>query len=286
MARILVVDDSSFSRRIIVKMLKTSGYVVLEACDGIEAIQQAQSKSFDLILMDVRMPNMDGLEATRTLRQSGLTIPIIALTADAREGDVEKVLAAGCNEHLPKPFNQNTLLSVLKKYLSPENVPLAEDADSAKSQHDELIQSDSGQESLQTDSSSSAAGDDTETPIDWSTIMNNLGNEETIMDVTEGFTEEAIETIQNLNEAVKVKNSENVQLYAHSLRGTSAMIGANRLRENARQLECAGEERNTEVFDSLFNDVKEDCDKVMAFLSEENWLETAKKHDCNKQQVG
>lgn len=286
MARILVVDDSSFSRRIIVKMLKTSGHVVVEACDGIEAIQQAQSKSFDLILMDVRMPNMDGLEATRKLRQSGLTIPIIALTADAREGDVEKVLAAGCNEHLPKPFNQNTLLSVLKKYLSSESAPLAEETDSAKSQHDELIQSDSGQESLQTDSSSSAAGDDTETPIDWSTIMNNLGNEETIMDVTEGFTEEAIETIQNLNEAVKVKNSEDVQLYAHSLRGTSAMIGANRLRENARQLECAGEERNTEVFDSLFNDVKEDCDKVMAFLSEENWLETAKKHDCNKQQVG
>ncbi len=285
MARILVVDDSSFSRRIIVKMLKTSGHVVVEACDGIEAIQQAQSKSFDLIFMDVRMPNMDGLEATRTLRQSGLTIPIIALTADAREGDVEKVLTAGYNEHLPKPFNHNTLLSVLKKYLSPENVSLAEDADSEKVQHDELIQSDSGQESLQTDSFSSAAGDDTETPIDWSTIVNNLGNEEAIMDVTEGFTEEALQTIESLNEAVKVKNSEDVQLYAHSLRGTSAMIGANRLRENARQLECAGEERNTEVFDSLFNDVKEDCDKVMAFLSEENWLETAKKHDCSKQQT-
>jgi len=75
-------------------------------------------------------------------------------------------------------------------------------------------------------------------------------------------------------------------LGAHSLKGISAMIGANKLREKAYQLECAGEERNTEVFDSLFNDIKEDFDKVMAFLSEANWVEIAKEHDHNKQQVG
>jgi len=140
--------------------------------------------------------------------------------------------------------------------------------------------------SIQTDPSFSAAGDDKEIPIDWSTMMNNLENEEMIMDTVKIFTEDAPQTIQNLNGAVKVKNSEDVQLYAHSLRGISAMIGANRLRENARQLECAGEVKMIEAFDLFFKGIKEDFDKVVTFLSEANWVEIAKEHDHNKQQVG
>jgi CheY-like chemotaxis protein/HPt (histidine-containing phosphotransfer) domain-containing protein len=267
-------------------MLEKAGLQATIANDGCEAVQAATSKQYDLIFMDVHMPNMNGLEATRTLRQSGLDIPIIALTADVMKDDINKTLTAGCNEHLPKPINRKELFRVLDKYLSSESAPLAEETDSAKFQHDEFIQSNSGPKSLQTDSSFSAAGDDMEIPIDWSTITNNLEDEEMIMDAVKIFTEDAPQIIQNLNEAIKVKTSEDVQLHAHSLKGTSALIGASRLREKAYQLECAGEEKNIEAFDLLFKDVKENFGKLMLFLSEANWVEMAKGQNCNKQQVG
>ncbi len=283
---ILVAEDNEVNQKTIRLMLEKAGLRITIANDGCKAVEAASSEDYDLILMDVHMPNMDGLEATRKLRQSGLAIPIIALTADVMKDDVKKVLKAGCNEHLGKPINRKELLSVLNKYLSSEDVPLAEKTDSAKFQDDEVIQSNSGQESLQTDSSFSAAGDDMEIPIDWSTLMNNLSDEEMIMDTVRIFTEDAPQTIQNLNEAIKVKTSEDVELYAHSLKGISAMIGANQLHPKAYQLECAGKQNDTDVFDSLFDDIKKGFDEVMAFLSEANWVEIAKEHDRNKQQVG
>lgn len=114
----------------------------------------------------------------------------------------------------------------------------------------------------------------------------NLEDEEMIMDTVRIFTEDAPQTIQSLNEAIKVKTSEDVELYAHSLKGISAMIGANQLHPIAYQLECAGKQNDTDVFDSLFDDIKKGFDEVMAFLSEANWMEIAKEHDRNKQQVG
>ena len=104
--RILVVEDNEDNRRILLYRLKKIGeFEIIEAANGEEAVAAVQAGAPDLIFMDLKMPVMDGWEATRRIRAlpEGTTIPIIALTAQAMAGDEQKALANGCNDYLAKP---------------------------------------------------------------------------------------------------------------------------------------------------------------------------------------
>ena len=111
--KILVVEDHEDVRATTVELLKRAGAVVSEAADGLKAIDAAHDTAFDAILMDVRMPNLDGIEATRRLRAGGHAMPIIALTADAVPQQRTECLAAGCNAYLPKPLDLGQLVTIL-----------------------------------------------------------------------------------------------------------------------------------------------------------------------------
>ncbi len=119
MARILVVDDSASMRQMVAFTLKGAGHVVVEKNDGVEALASAKTESFDLVITDVNMPNMDGITLTKELR--GLPnyrfTPILTLTT---ESSAEKKMAgkqAGATGWLVKPFNPNQLLATAKKVL-------------------------------------------------------------------------------------------------------------------------------------------------------------------------
>ncbi len=117
--RILIVEDHEESRLLLVQLLETMGFEVREAVNGKEGMQLFLQFQPDLILMDVNMPVMDGLTATREIRETaaGASLPIIALTAHAFEKEREKVLAAGCDDCIVKPFEENVLFAALSKYL-------------------------------------------------------------------------------------------------------------------------------------------------------------------------
>lgn len=118
--RVLMAEDGVTNQLVIKAMLKDSGYTVDIAHNGIEAVQAVKNFHYDVILMDVYMPTMDGLCATRKIRQlPGGDIPIIALTANAMEGDKERFLAAGMNEFLAKPVTKQDLLATLFRILQP-----------------------------------------------------------------------------------------------------------------------------------------------------------------------
>lgn len=119
--RVLVVDDHPVNREVARVMLEAFGCEVAEAIDGVEAVAAAGAEAFDLVLMDVRMPRMDGLEATRALRAGGLTTPIVAMTADAMPEDVARCLASGMDAHMAKPISQTGLLRVLNQALAAED---------------------------------------------------------------------------------------------------------------------------------------------------------------------
>lgn len=119
--RVLVVDDHPVNREVARVMLEAFGCEVAEAIDGVEAVAAAGAEAFDLVLMDVRMPRMDGLEATRALRAGGLTTPIVAMTADAMPEDVARCLACGMDAHMAKPISQTGLLRVLNQALTAED---------------------------------------------------------------------------------------------------------------------------------------------------------------------
>ena len=115
--RILLVEDNEVNRKVATRLLAKLQVQVDIAVNGLEAVQKATETAYDLILMDCQMPEMDGYEATRTLRQQGVQTPIIALTANALEGDREKCIACGMNDYLSKPIQADKLRQTLARWL-------------------------------------------------------------------------------------------------------------------------------------------------------------------------
>ena len=126
--RILVVEDNQISQKVSVKILENIGFKADTAASGLEAIRALEEKVYDLIFMDVQMPEMDGLEATRRIR-SKLTkvpdpeVPIIAMTAHAMKSDREECLAAGMNDHIAKPFTPQILAEIMERWIIREKKP-------------------------------------------------------------------------------------------------------------------------------------------------------------------
>ncbi|HET9182472.1 MAG TPA: response regulator [Candidatus Angelobacter sp.] len=117
--RVLLVEDNLVNRKVALAMLQRGGHSVAVAENGKEAVRLARAERFDLILMDIQMPEMDGLEATRVIRQheaaTGLHVPIIAMTAHALKSDNERFLGAGMDGYIAKPFQQEALLEALAR---------------------------------------------------------------------------------------------------------------------------------------------------------------------------
>jgi len=111
---ILIAEDDEFGYHIIERFLE--GYTISRAKDGKDALEKIEKKSYDLILMDIQMPKMDGLEATRKIREKDSNLPIIALTAKAMKVDEEKCLEAGCNDYISKPIAPDELIAKVNQY--------------------------------------------------------------------------------------------------------------------------------------------------------------------------
>lgn len=115
---VLIVEDEPKNLKLVRDLLLRFGYETIDATDGEQGIALARVKRPDLILMDIMMPKMDGLEATRILKADAVTkdIPIIALTSFAMKGDKEKAFEAGCNGYIAKPVDIKELLSLIEQF--------------------------------------------------------------------------------------------------------------------------------------------------------------------------
>jgi CheY-like chemotaxis protein len=120
MTRILLVEDNEMNRDMLSRRLARKGFEVEIAVDGKQGVEMAQAGTYDLVLMDMSLPEIDGWEATRQLRAAAGTqnLPIIALTAHAMAGDREKALEAGCNDYDTKPIELPRLLSKIEALMS------------------------------------------------------------------------------------------------------------------------------------------------------------------------
>jgi PAS domain S-box-containing protein len=118
LAKVLIAEDNTANQMLLKILLEKSGCTVVIVSDGATAVKKAKSEQFDLIIMDMHMPNMNGYDATRNLRKNGIKIPVIACTAYAMAGDEQKCIDAGCDDYISKPINVNKLFQILNKYLS------------------------------------------------------------------------------------------------------------------------------------------------------------------------
>jgi signal transduction histidine kinase/DNA-binding response OmpR family regulator len=135
--KILLVEDNPVNREVAVGMLESLGCVAHAAADGSIALEAINNDSYDAVLMDCQMPVMDGLTATAELRRreqnaGGARLPIIALTANTMEGDRERCLAAGMDDFLSKPFSQQQLAAMLKRWLALQVLPESERRDGSR----------------------------------------------------------------------------------------------------------------------------------------------------------
>jgi two-component system, sensor histidine kinase and response regulator len=305
---------------VIKRMLVKAGVEVTIANDGREAVQQAQAQSFDLILMDIQMPHMNGYEATRQIRNLESKIknqkskiphvPIIALTAGAMKGDDQKCLEAGCDDYLVKPIDRKRLFAILEKYLSESGKTESSDLGFGISSFAKATEdgSDFGKtnaipgENPQSEQSAAERIDGAarevqelteicndvsvpseipnpqpEIPVDWSELIRRLDNDEDLIrDVVAEWLIDNSTSMAALGRAVKTKNAQDISTLAHAMKGSAAVISAHALTQAALSLEMAGIEEKLEDTDVLMTDVRTECEKLKAFLSQANWVEVAK----------
>ena len=118
---LLIADDSSFNRIALKTVLEKQGILIDEAVDGMDALKKLESRSFDLVLMDIRMPLADGIETTNRIRQSlnpGMSsVPVIGLSGDSDEGSIDEAIRAGMNDYLVKPVDTKVLLMKINQWV-------------------------------------------------------------------------------------------------------------------------------------------------------------------------
>jgi len=119
MKRILVVEDNELNMKLFRDLLEANGYTVLSSGDGIEALKIARAEKPDLILMDIQLPEVSGLEVTKWIKDDDdiKHIPIIAVTAFAMKDDETKILDGGCDAYIPKPISVSNFLDTVKRFL-------------------------------------------------------------------------------------------------------------------------------------------------------------------------
>ncbi|MDO8464962.1 MAG: response regulator, partial [Gallionella sp.] len=239
---VLLVEDNEFNQQLATALLARAGIEVSLARDGIEAVEAVQPGRFDAVLMDIQMPRMDGLEATRNIRSNPALadLPIIAMTANAMAGDRESCLAAGMNDYVAKPIQIEVLYFTLARWTQ-RNVQFTEPVAPN-------VRRVSG----------------TFPAIDPARAIASMGGEDTYLTVLDKFIFNQGQAVQSIQDALDAADRKTAERLAHTLKGIAATIGASTLAESARQLEIAILKEDTENRQRLIATIKKELAQVIA----------------------
>ena len=255
--RILLAEDNPANQMIGIGMLKRFGLQVDTAGNGLEAVEAIQTRPYDLVLMDIGMPEMDGIEATHKIRQlhgDCANIPVIAMTAHVMKGDREEILSQGLDDYICKPVNAGELAACMQRWLSPQ----------------------SGENGAIVMTAADNVTDSEENAILDSAILEQLfedtGHElaPTLVDV---FVKELDSRLENILQAAHSSDSRQLTQESHALKSCAASYGATRLSKLAATLEEHGHDHGSnkakEALDSMASVVKMTREKISAYLPEQ-----------------
>ncbi len=223
-ARVLLAEDNAINQQVACELLEQAGVFVTVAKNGYEALQAAKKEQFDLILMDLQMPKMDGYDATREIRRldDSASTPIIAMTAHAMSGVREKCLAAGMNGHIPKPIDPGVLTDALVEWIKPGQRMPAEPQRTEKPPEEP------------SDLPTAIPG------LDLEDALNRLaGNRRLLKKLLINFADDYADAPQKLRQALDRGDIEYPRRIAHTLKGAGGNLGAVELAEAAKELEAA-----------------------------------------------
>jgi CheY-like chemotaxis protein len=250
---LLLVEDNATNQLLAATLLKKAGHAVATAANGKDALDILSQRRFDAIFMDVQMPEMDGFEATKRIRErerlSGEHTPIIAMTASALKGDRARCLDAGMDAYLSKPIHAAELYRVLAEFAGGKPGP--ERADSAAA-GDRRI-----------DAPARAVADDEPAAekrpavtVDKAALLSRLGGrEDRLRMIVQVFVNESAGLMARIEEAIKSGDGPDLKLAAHSLKGAVGIFSVPRLVTLAQSLEALGQAGD-------FREAKDACNRL------------------------
>jgi PAS domain S-box-containing protein len=225
--RILLAEDNIVNRELTLRILSKRGHAVTLAVNGKRALEALESQPFDVILMDVQMPEMDGFEATAAIRKreaiTGTRIPIIAMTAHAMKGDRERCLAAGMDGYISKPVRAEELLKLTEALAAGAGGPI------------------------------DRADEPEHVVMDRHLALARVDGDEILLgDLARLFLEESPKMLAAIQEAVNLRDAERLQRAAHSLKGSVATLAAQKAVEAALKLERLGRAGDLENVEKVY----------------------------------
>ncbi|MBI5638940.1 MAG: response regulator [Nitrospirae bacterium] len=239
-SHILLVEDNEVNQKVTATMLRKAGYSVDIVANGRLALEAVSTYRYDIILMDIQMPEMDGFEATRRIREKeddSVRSTIIAMTAHALKGDRERCIEAGMDDYIAKPVDPQEMFTVIEKWLR-----------SAKGEppRDPAISSATEPESSRKEGVQACPAD---MPVDMNAAMRRFDNDmDFYRDMLSKFLEMVPEQIGKLVEAVNSGDSGRIEICAHGIKGAAGNLGALRLCSLAQDMEDrAGEGDMTDM---------------------------------------
>ena len=243
---ILLAEDSLVNQRLAVGLLEKHGHRVTLATNGREALEQIEKRTFDVVLMDVQMPELDGLAATQQIRQrenaSGRRLPIIAMTAHALKGDRERCLAAGMDEYVAKPVRERQLLLALHAVLGTEVPAPPEEQMEILDRPDPEV-------------------------LDWDAALQICGGDYALLrDIAEAFLEEHPRRLDEIRKAIDTADWELLHRAAHTIKGSMRYFGAKAVFDRAFGLEQLAAQKSLEGAEEILGLLKQELAKLVPHL--------------------
>jgi len=240
--RILLAEDNPINQKLAEVLLRKKGWEVVTVSTGIEALNSLRSQIFDIILMDVQMPEMDGYEATkiiRNLKSEIRNIPIIAMTAHALKGDREKCLEAGMDDYIAKPIKAEEFYRIISEF-----------------GNGKISISETNQQ----------------VSIDLSKALESVDNDRQLLqELTADFIDTYPSQLELLRKVIENDETEQVDRIAHSLKGNVSIFGAKTAYDLANKLELMGRQSQLEGADEVLRKLELEMEGVKTFFTSQNW---------------
>lgn len=243
-ARILVAEDNPTNQQVALGLLKKLGFSAVAVNDGREALQALQTSRYDLVLMDVQMPNMDGLQAAKMIRDPGSTVlnhrvPIIAMTAHAMQSDKDRCMEAGMNDYLTKPIDPRALFEAVNRWI-PNQLERGAADDKPKERPVSGI-------------------------FDLKGLLERvLEDEDLARELMRTFLEQTPDQISTLKSHITNGETQSAERLAHSIKGAAANLGGEALRAVAYEMEKAGKAADLQAMASMLPELEKQFDILKA----------------------
>jgi len=255
---ILIAEDNSDNQKVVLAILKKSGFSADIANNGMEAVKALCNSPYDLVFMDMQMPEMDGIEATEIIRKSdsgtlNRLVHIVAMTANVTKEDRQNCLDAGMDDFISKPICPEELLSVIRK---------------------QIMVKWSKVRVQKADMSCNKSAPSPFTPgitavFDRDDFMKRISGDETLLKLLlPGFAKNMTVTVRKLKGALDRADGAEIKFHAHAIKGTSATYSANRIRDIASEIQCAAKEHIIGVTNSLMERLEQEAMNLESVISD------------------